>query len=224
MTSIRRAELPSDNFTMISNTWFRDRKISMKAAGLRDWLASHKVGFKVSEKTIISAFTDGRESVRTAIRELESLGYLVRVRERLGGKFSTVEYILCDPPKAPTATTDGNPVDGESSAPRTGIPSLDVTSIDATNPKVSTNDGIPDDGFHAPLRRTTTQKTRTTKKTNDENPALDIAVGVDTARTERDAVRRLRRSHRTFLGWLGTCSASSRLTTGTHRPGCAPGC
>ncbi|MGJ6963603.1 hypothetical protein ACSDR0_16995 [Streptosporangium sp. G11] len=171
---------------MISNKWFRDRRVSLKAAGLRDWLASHKVGFRVSEKTIISAFTDGRESVRTAIRELETLGYLVRERERIGGKFSTVEYVLCDPFAAPNSTTDGFPVDGDETPPRTGNPSMDVTSGNTASPQVNTNDGFPDDGFSAPIRRTTTQKTK--KKTNDENPASPLAVGADTVRTAREAV------------------------------------
>ncbi|MEU0486591.1 hypothetical protein ABZ260_46430 [Streptosporangium sp. NPDC006013] len=74
--------------------------------GILAWLASHEIGFKVSEKTIIAAAPDGRDAVRGGIRELETYGYLVRERERLGGKFSTVDYILCDPFSAQSSPTN----------------------------------------------------------------------------------------------------------------------
>lgn len=180
---VRRAALPADNFTIIANNWVRDRRLSWKARGILAWLASHAVGFKVSEKAIIAAAPDGRDAVRAGIRELETFGYLVRERERLSGKFSTVDYVLSDPF---SATNDGKSVTGET-APRTENPSMGSTSGKTASPQVSTNDGFSGAGKSAPIKKTR-QPEDQIKKTNDENPASPLAVGADTVRTARDAV------------------------------------
>ncbi|OUC97372.1 hypothetical protein [Streptosporangium minutum] len=204
----RRAELPTDHFTTVSNRWVRDKRLTWKARGVLAWLASHKVGFRISENTLIAAAPDGRDAVRGAIRELETHGYLVRERQRASsGKLGHVDYILCDPwtagnqqvstndgfsvtggtattappPENPSqVTTSGNEVNAQA-APTTGNPSMAVTSGNDASSQVSTNDG-----FSTPIRRTNTQKTK--KKIKDENPAVDLAVGAVADRNARDAV------------------------------------
>src|SRR5437868_13640081 len=115
--SIRRAMLPVDRFTLISNRWLRDERLSWKARGILGWLASHQVGFKVSEGTIIRAAPEGRDSVRAGLGELEAFGYLVRERQRSSnGTFCAVDYILCDPwsvEKTQVSFSDGNAVHDE---------------------------------------------------------------------------------------------------------------
>ncbi|GAA3443277.1 hypothetical protein [Planomonospora venezuelensis] len=202
----RRAELPADNFTMLSNRWIRDKRLTWKSRGILAWLASHAVGFRVSEKAIIGAAPDGRDSVRAGIRELETTGYLRRERKRdASGKLSVVEYVLSDPwttsaTSAQVGTNDGfsvpggddrpaptteNPAEAATSdntpdaqiTPTTENPSEVVTSENGASPQVGTNDGKS-----VPLRRTEDQK-KTKKKTTDPLRA----VGALTVRTARDA-------------------------------------
>ena len=184
--SIRRATLPSDNFTQISNRWLRDERLSWKARGVLGWLASHKVGFEVSESTIIRAAPEGRDSVRAGLGELEAFGYLVRERQRSSnGTFCAVDYILCDPwsvEKTQVSFSDGNAVHDEAARraattenpskvvtsgnkaksqvrPATGDPAVASTWENAASPQVGTNDG-----FSTPIRRPENQKTKKTKK------------------------------------------------------------
>ncbi|GAA1690388.1 hypothetical protein GCM10009733_103230 [Nonomuraea maheshkhaliensis] len=204
-TGIRRAELPTDHFTTISNRWVRDKRLTWKARGVLAWLASHKVGFRISENTLIAAAPDGRDAVRGAIRELERHGYLIRERERASsGKLGRVDYILCDPwtagnqqvstndgfsvpggsstpaptPENPSQVmTSGNEVDAQA-APMTDNPSQDVTSGNDASSQVGTNDGKS-----TPIRRTKDQKTK--KKTSDHL----LAVGERTVRTARGSAQ-----------------------------------
>lgn len=98
MASINRGPLPTDNFTMLSNDWVRDKRLSWKARGLLVWLSSHAVGFQVSLDRITKASEkDGKEAVRTAIRELEAAGYLVREKIRdQRGRITSASYTLTD--------------------------------------------------------------------------------------------------------------------------------
>ncbi|MBT2232204.1 helix-turn-helix domain-containing protein [Nonomuraea sp. NEAU-A123] len=201
----RRAELPTDHFTTVSNRWVRDKRLTWKARGVLAWLASHKVGFRISENTLIAAAPDGRDAVRGAIRELEKHGYLVRERQRASsGKLGRVDYILCDPwtagnqqvstndgfsvpggtstpaptPENPSQVpTSGNEVDAQA-APTTENPSQDVTSGNEASSQVSTNDG-----FSTPIRRTEEKKNK--KKISDHL----LAVGERTVRTARGAAQ-----------------------------------
>jgi hypothetical protein len=99
MASIKRGRLPVDNFTMVDNRWLRDKRLSWKARGLLAWLTSHAVGFQVSLDRIVKASDrDGREAARTAIQELEKLGYLVREKDRdKQGRIVSSSYTLTDP-------------------------------------------------------------------------------------------------------------------------------
>jgi len=97
MAIIRRST-PSDNFTIISNGWLRDKRLSWKARGLLCYLASHSIGWATSTQTLVSAGPDGRDAVGSGLRELVRLGYLVRTQSTDDeGHFGEVTYDLHDP-------------------------------------------------------------------------------------------------------------------------------
>ncbi|MEV0756810.1 hypothetical protein [Streptosporangium sp. NPDC050280] len=205
---IRRAELPTDHFTTISNRWVRDKRLTWKARGVLAWMASHKVGFRISERTLIAAAPDGRDAVRGALKELERHGYLIRERQRAAsGKLGSTDYILMDPWTAgnrQVATNDGIPVAGEHGqpAPTTDYPSMGATRGNtadaqvgpvtdnpaeaATSKNEASSQVATNDGFSTLFKKNNNQKTR--KKNNDENPASPLAVGVVADRNARDAV------------------------------------
>lgn len=96
--SINRTQLSWEgHYTMVPNTWARDKRLTRKARGLLTELLSHRVGWKVTTKTLVSSGKEGREAVVSAIKELVELGYLRPVQERDSGKFAGVSYELSAP-------------------------------------------------------------------------------------------------------------------------------
>jgi len=70
------------SFTMISNSILRDKELSMKDRGVLCTLISLPDGWKFSEAGLVSLVPDGREVIKSSIRRLERLGYVIRRMER----------------------------------------------------------------------------------------------------------------------------------------------
>lgn len=84
------------DFTVIRNAIFRDYTLSAKAVGVACKLLSLPPDWDYSIKGIAAMFNDGESSIRSALSELESAGYLKRERERDGGKLGKSIYIITD--------------------------------------------------------------------------------------------------------------------------------
>jgi DNA-binding Lrp family transcriptional regulator len=99
VSAIRRGARPADRFTMISNGFVRDARLSFAARGLGGYLLSHVEGWETNTWTIARANGIGRDQVRRLLRELEDAGYLRRERVRgEGGKLAgMVHEIQCTP-------------------------------------------------------------------------------------------------------------------------------
>jgi hypothetical protein len=96
--SIIRNELKFDNrYTQVPNEWIRDPRIGFRAKGVLHYLLSHQSGWRTSLEHLAHAGKDGRDAVRTAILELEQIGYLRRSRLRSNGKLTGSEWELVDP-------------------------------------------------------------------------------------------------------------------------------
>lgn len=86
-----------DNFTIISNTWLRDERLTFKARGLLAYIESHTVDWKINVGWLVAHSVEGKEAIRSAIAELELHGYLKREQEIVGGRFGEVNYTTQDP-------------------------------------------------------------------------------------------------------------------------------
>ena len=64
------------NYTRIDNGHFKTRKLSLKAIGLLDMMLSFPDDWSYSISGLTSLVTDGTDSVKSAIRELEKNGYV----------------------------------------------------------------------------------------------------------------------------------------------------
>lgn len=97
--AIRRGSVPADNFTVISNAWLRDARLTWKAKGLLAYIASHAPGHQLTTSQIHADAKDGPDAVRAAVQELETAGYLLRVelRDERGHRTGT-DYELREPP------------------------------------------------------------------------------------------------------------------------------
>ena len=81
LTEIRNVRvLPRDSFTVVSNSAVRDKHLSFRARGLLVWMLSHESGRLITAFAMFEAGLEGRDSIRTALRELEAAKYICRTR------------------------------------------------------------------------------------------------------------------------------------------------
>ncbi|QSE76334.1 DnaD domain protein [Lactococcus taiwanensis] len=80
MQSIKRKKA-GNNFTILSNEFLRDEKLSLKAKGLLAYILSLPDDWKIYFEEIEKHHKDGKASLRTAWKELESNGYARTLRK-----------------------------------------------------------------------------------------------------------------------------------------------
>lgn len=86
-----------DNFTIIANAALRNPNLSLKAKGLLALMLSFPDDWQYHMSHIEQQSTDGRDSLRSGLRELLNAGYLERTRVRDGdGKLGGYEYCVGD--------------------------------------------------------------------------------------------------------------------------------
>lgn len=71
-------------YTVVDNYALRDGRLSLKALGLLVKMLSLPDCWEFSEAGLVAIVKDGQSSVRSALKELEGFGYLVRTMERDG--------------------------------------------------------------------------------------------------------------------------------------------
>lgn len=99
MGGIQRGPRRADNFTILSNDVINDSRLSFKARGVLLYLLSKPADWRTRSEAIAAQTPEGRESVRSAMRELRALGYLVceKVRDPKTGRISTVQTVFEEP-------------------------------------------------------------------------------------------------------------------------------
>ena len=94
----------------MSNYHFKEKGMSLKAKGLLSLMLSLPDTWDYSVSGLVKLSKDGKDSVMTALAELEKFGYLTRtqmVNEK--GQFSGVEYNIFEEPQKETAVP-ANPI------------------------------------------------------------------------------------------------------------------
>lgn len=84
------------DFTIIRNSIFKDTSLSAKAKGVACQLLSLPPTWDYSVRGLVTRFSDGEASIRSALSELEEAGYLRREQNREEGKFGKSVYIITD--------------------------------------------------------------------------------------------------------------------------------
>ena len=98
MPLIRGHHSFDDQYAQIPNAWLRDSRLSLKAIGLLAQIMSHRPGWNMSIRNLAATNNVGREQIASALKELETLGYIVRTQERgEGNKWGEAVYTTCDP-------------------------------------------------------------------------------------------------------------------------------
>ena len=88
------------NFTVMSNYHFKEKGLSLKAKGLLSLMLSLPDDWDYSIAGLTTLSKDGKDSVMSALAELEKFGYLTRVRlTNDKGQFAGVEYNIFEEPQ-----------------------------------------------------------------------------------------------------------------------------
>ena len=104
----------TQNFTVMSNYHFKERKMSLKAKGLLSLMLSLPDDWNYSISGLVSLSKDGKDSVMSTLAELEKFGYLKRDRTTDSkGRFSGVEYNIFEEPQPKESVADNQNSDNQ---------------------------------------------------------------------------------------------------------------
>lgn len=102
------------NFTVMSNYHFKERAMSLKSKGLLSLMLSLPDDWNYSVSGLVKLSKDGKDSVMSALAELEEFGYLNRERiTNSKGQFAGVEYNIYEQPQPKKPIADNPILDNE---------------------------------------------------------------------------------------------------------------
>ena len=121
---VHRANKSAGNFTQVANSVILDKQLSLKARGLMAYLLSLPPAWNLNVKGLVTTVGhDGRDSVRSAFRELEQLGYVVRANPRDSqGRIRPTAFEVFE---APNTKASPKTAQNPNVPPQTGFPALD---------------------------------------------------------------------------------------------------
>ena len=120
------------NFTVMSNYHFKEKGMSLKAKGLLSLMLSLPDDWNYSISGLVKLSKDGKDSVMSALVELETFGYLTRARmQNDKGHFSGVEYNIYEEPqpKNPNSENQNEGKQNEDNQNSENQPQLNTKSI-----------------------------------------------------------------------------------------------
>ena len=97
--AVFRVYKESGNFVTVHKSFIHDDNLSWKAKGILLYLLSRPDDWQVYETELNKHSSDGRDSLRTGIKELEQAGYIHRTRKRNEkGQLKEYEYQVFEQP------------------------------------------------------------------------------------------------------------------------------
>ncbi|WP_082899671.1 replication protein [Rhodococcus phenolicus] len=129
---VRRGPRLAGNFTILSNAVINDERLSFRARGILTWLLSKPDDWHTrSESIAAQSPREGRDAVRSALRELAELGYLVREKiQNERGQWSTIQTVYEEPVTGPAP---GEPTRGRTDVGQPGA------LVSTEKPRTKTN-------------------------------------------------------------------------------------
>ena len=145
MPTIRmNREQMQGGYTVLPNQILRTREMSYKARYLLAQMLSMSEAWQYTVAGMAKVCGMGRDAVRTAMVELETLGYLARSQSRANGRFSHNVYIIREVPveveaaPAEAAEEDNCPMPATPTAPSTVQESFSAPLADSPLPVSTT--------------------------------------------------------------------------------------
>ena len=123
------------SYTVMANYHLRDKNLSLKAVGLLSKMLSFNDGWKFSTRGLVSICKESYDAILSALKELESNGYLIRHKSRDDkGRIVETEFEIYEEPHR------DNPYEGKPNRenPDVGNPCVDNPHVE--NPaEINTN-------------------------------------------------------------------------------------
>ena len=89
------------SYTVMANHHLRDERLSLKSKGLLSLILSLPDDWRISIEGMTQFSSDGKDAIRSAIRELTDAGYITRAQTHSeAGTFSGYDYIVHETPVA----------------------------------------------------------------------------------------------------------------------------
>lgn len=125
------------SYTVMANHHLRDERLSLKSKGLLSVILSLPDDWRISIEGMTQFSADGKDAIRSAIRELTDTGYITRAQTHSeAGKFSGYDYVVHETPAA--SPSSGFPT---MEKPTTENPTLRNTERLSTIPPVVPHEG-----------------------------------------------------------------------------------
>lgn len=87
------------DFTIVSNDFLKDNRLSWKAKGIIAYVAMLPDDWVLNMRDLTNRATDGRDSLYSGIKELETFGYCAKTMKRNpDGTIAGYAYEICDKP------------------------------------------------------------------------------------------------------------------------------
>lgn len=154
------------SYTVMANHHLRDERLSLKSKGLLSLILSLPDDWRISIEGMTQFSSDGKDAIRSAIRELTDAGYITRDQTHSeAGTFSGYEYTIHETPAA--SPSSGFPT---MEKPTTGNPTTENPTLQNTD-RLSTDIPpiVPHEGDGEPPKRT---RRRSSKSVPDYEPEL----------------------------------------------------
>lgn len=144
MPTIRmNREQMQGGYTVLPNQILRTREMSYKARYLLAQMLSMSEAWQYTVAGMAKVCGMGRDAVRTAMVELETLGYLARSQSRANGRFSHNVYIIREVP----VEVEAAPAEAKPQA----LPKEDYLAMPAASTAASTAPSTVQESVSAPL-------------------------------------------------------------------------
>lgn len=102
------------NYTTIDNNIFKNKNLSFKATGLLATMLSLPEDWDFSEIGLTKLKLDNKKAIKSALKELEEQGYLVRNRQRdEKGRLKEIVYDIYEEPKCHFQTLENQTLEKE---------------------------------------------------------------------------------------------------------------
>mgnify|MGYP001231153959 CR=1 FL=1 len=98
--SIFRVE-KKDNYVVLDKGFLKDKRLSWQAKGLLAYMLSMPNDWVFRIDDLKNRSTNGRDSTKNIIKELQENGYIIKEQTREKGKFSNNRYIVLEHPALP---------------------------------------------------------------------------------------------------------------------------
>ena len=164
------------DYTVMSNYHLKDKGLTLKSKGLLSMILSLPEEWNYTTRGLASICKEGVDAIGSALKELETAGYIVRRQLRgANGRITDTEYIIYEQPQPKKLDM---------------LPS-DVVSPDTENPitvNPSAVNPLPENPTQLNTKKSNTQKQNTHGSNTDSIPFRETAAAIPPERKGRDAM------------------------------------